>query len=794
MGNLSNLYISRSFQSLIHLGSDTNATSTLTLLQDGLGNSIGVGVNTSGDVFLSGSLTASLQQGYVWVGDNNGKTKTIATSSLVVNVDTSSLVTTASFNAFTSSTNISIANLNVSSASQQDSINNLNSFTASATGLSTGSLLVTASFDNGTRNLTFTKGNNTTFAVNIPDVSGSTINTGSFATTGSNTFTGTNIFEQQVDIKNASGLLLYSNTNNVSDATGIRNESGSLLLVKIGTANKVDLQNLSLLVSGTFTASLQQGFTYVGDASGKTVLVATASFATTGSNVFVGNQTFTGSLFVSGNINMVNGADLVTHHVRAAGSNGLELQTSAGTIIVAMGQGGGTQAQFVGAVSANSISASTINGLGDPLAFSQSVDTRLDAFEAVSSSYARTNINNTFGGTQNFLNIAVAGTASIAYLESVTGSAKIIGDAFIILNNDTPAQRYAGIIVQDSGSTQTTASFEFDGQTNDWFYGYSDDGGVTQDFGVTLFGPEYNTKGSPTYLTNNRIPKAVGSHHLNDSQISDDGTTVTITNAISASTFTGLGNLTTYSTSVNSRIVSLTSNTGSYATTGSNTLIGDQYISNGALQVATYPQTTKQWFSPTAIEAIGTSSVAIEQYVDGGNYDTFNVTSTLNSGTDFRDTNSSTFVQNTWLNIPTNTGNNPAPQFKRGLSVTGSTNIQQLTVIGNSIFTGSARANVVSLSITSNTASMDLSLGNYFTLTLVNTATTHISASNVQPGQSATLVITTGTNSSASLAPTMLQPSGSAYSASLGSSKLDVLSIVSVANGVPFVVSTKNMV
>ena len=49
----------------------------------------------------------------------------------------------------------------------------------------TASSLITASFDNGTRNLTFTKGNNTTFNVNIPDVSGSTINTGSFVTTSS---------------------------------------------------------------------------------------------------------------------------------------------------------------------------------------------------------------------------------------------------------------------------------------------------------------------------------------------------------------------------------------------------------------------------------------------------------------------------------------------------------------------------------------------------------------------------------------------------------------------------------
>jgi hypothetical protein len=127
------------------------------------------------------------------------------------------------------------------------------------------------------------------------------------------------------------------------------------------------------------------------------------------------------------------------------------------------------------------------------------------------------------------------------------------------------------------------------------------------------------------------------------------------------------------------------------------------------------------------------------------------------------------------------------------LILSSSANVE-LQVIGNSVFTGSAFGNVVSMSITSNTASMDLNLGNYFTLTLADTATTHISASNVQPGVSATLVITTGTNSSASLAPTMLQPSGSAYSATNGSAKKDVLSIVAVASGVPFVVSTKNMV
>ena len=87
-----------------------------------------------------------------------------------------------------------------------------------------------------------------------------------------------------------------------------------------------------------------------------------------------------------------------------------------------------------------------------------------------SSSFAKVAENNVFTGTQTFNNIAVNGTGSFAYIQSVTGSAKIIGDNYIILNNDTPTERYAGIVVQDSGSGSplTTASLEFDGQSNDW--------------------------------------------------------------------------------------------------------------------------------------------------------------------------------------------------------------------------------------------------------------------------------------------------------------------------------------
>ena len=143
------------------------------------------------------------------------------------------------------------------------------------------------------------------------------------------------------------------------------------------------------------------------------------------------------------------------------------------------------------------------------------------------SSYAKTNVDNVFTGTQTFNNIAVNGTGSFAYIQSVTGSAKIIGDAFIVLNADSPTERYAGIKVYDSGSSPiSTGSFQWDSVNNDWFYEYEKD---ATDYAVTLFGPEFSTKGTPTYPTTNSIQKGTGGHHLGDSLLSDDGSTVSMT-------------------------------------------------------------------------------------------------------------------------------------------------------------------------------------------------------------------------------------------------------------------------
>ena len=137
----------------------------------------------------------------------------------------------------------------------------------------------------------------------------------------------------------------------------------------------------------------------------------------------------------------------------------------------------------------------------------------------------------TIGGNKIFNgNISVNGTASFAFIQSVTGSSTSIGTAFILLNEDTPASNFAGIQVVDSGSTFTTASFIYDGLSNNWIFskpGDSPDSGSS----IAIFGPlNTGSLGSEVGLTENRIPKAVTDHghHISDSNISDNGTTISL--------------------------------------------------------------------------------------------------------------------------------------------------------------------------------------------------------------------------------------------------------------------------
>lgn len=131
----------------------------------------------------------------------------------------------------------------------------------------------------------------------------------------------------------------------------------------------------------------------------------------------------------------------------------------------------------------------------------------------------------------------------------------------------------------------------------------------------------------------------------------------------------------------------------------------------------------------------------------------------------------------------------PTPQFT--LDVSGSTRItNNLTV------TGSLRGFVSASTIASTTASIDLSRANFFTLTLVSGSTTHISASNIQPGQTTSIRVTQPNSGTGSVTfnSAFKQPNDYSYIPTNASNAVDILTIVSFDTTSAYVVNVNNLI
>jgi len=122
-------------------------------------------------------------------------------------------------------------------------------------------------------------------------------------------------------------------------------------------------------------------------------------------------------------------------------------------------------------------------------------------------------------------------------------------------------------------------------------------------------------------------------------------------------------------------------------------------------------------------------------------------------------------------------------------TITGS-----LSVSGSMFISGSVYANTTSQSVASNTASLDFTAANFFMVQLGSSVTTHISASNLREGQSVNVLVTTGTNSTASFSTNVRQPSGSFYLPTSGSGKKDILSFVSFDSSNLYLVAVNQMI
>lgn len=153
-------------------------------------------------------------------------------------------------------------------------------------------------------------------------------------------------------------------------------------------------------------------------------------------------------------------------------------------------------------------------------------------------------------------NTITATSASFGYVQTITGSAVIIGQEYIILNTQLPAARFAGLKIFDSGSSNATASIVWDSQRNHIVYQNAT--GSSYSGGGLMSGPRNTgSLGEESYPTLNRILRGQGGDHLYDSNIIDNDVKVSI----------GINTEITGTLTVSSTINGSLTGTASFATT-----------------------------------------------------------------------------------------------------------------------------------------------------------------------------------------------------------------------------------
>ena len=704
-------------------------------------------------------------------------------------------------------------------------------------GATTGSLLETASFDNSTRNMTFTKGNGTTFDVNIPD---STLDSGSFISTASIsdadiTFTKGDSQTFSILVNNVSSSISSSHSEVADEALDIvinaKNTSGAdigkgLAVHATGvTGENVEIKLADASVSGDMPAIGVTAASIANNAVGKVVI----------SGRLEGIDT---SGLVAGASVFVNGAGVLTS-TKPTGSDLIQnigvcgkVNASEGEIIV------------LGSGRSNDI-PNIQNGYGwfgnsDGVGEAQST-----------ASFAKTDINNTFTGTQSFLNIDVTGTGSFGRIESVTGSAKIIGDAFVVVNADTPAVRYAGLQVYDSGSS-ATASFEWDGQEDSWIL--VEEGGKSS---FILTGPT-GSKGSEVNLTNNTLPKGAEHRQLIDSNISDNGSTITLGSTTNVSGPLSASNLDSIEitrlqnsgSEDRTRIDGLAAETGSYAVlSAANTFTGGKQTnsgSNGYFQSKfAAPGSFGQkdfWILDSSTSNGITYPYVHSGFIDfpgfGRQYEDAFITEFYNSGITFdygseiaqtgqiismiANASGSGAARTAQLQISDdavygakgttidmgantiNIGTSNAARYGASGDINIGSTIGATKVKGDihlsvgtnrkTIISGSVSSPLETVTISSNTASFDFNTSPAKTVTLVSGSTTHLDFSNNTTGQAVTILVKqpgTGTGS-IEMNPSVKEPLNNMYTASAASSAEDILTVTTF-DGTIYVVNSLRM-
>jgi len=336
------------------------------------------------------------------------------------------------------------------------------------------------------------------------------------------------------------------------------------------------------------------------------------------------------------------------------------LGTYTGSVDTRLTEIGVVSGSLILSASATSVSVSNLNTFsgsqltqnsalatisGSLISTASNHEQRIAANESVSSSYARTNSTNVFTGNQTITgslfisqNLIVQGSSSI---QNISSSTLNIGTNLITVNTLNPGTRFGGLAVIDSGSSPSiSGSILFDSINDQWIFVHQIVSGAATTSSVFLMGPQtYNSLGSEVYPTTNRVVKSINAEHIGDSNITDDGTTislgsnVTITGSVTVSgTVDGVdvsvlnSNINSFSSSALTRLSALeveTSNlesfTSSINTTIKSKLDADGVISSSAQLTTTFDARYLNTGGDSVVS--GSSQITLSSTTGGGTSD-----------------------------------------------------------------------------------------------------------------------------------------------------------------------------
>jgi cytoskeletal protein CcmA (bactofilin family) len=728
MGSLSNLYISQSYQSLIQLGSNTSASATLIQLQDGLGNNLGVALNTQGDISASGDINASTLR---------IELDTEITGAVDINT-----FFTASTPGYTNSTNPYFTDVVRVVGSYPSNIDypTINDVRVGwiCNGINVTNGIVTAVSGSGTGDVYVT------IAGTFPQIS--------------QPYTFRGRFSVPVRI---TGSVHVSN-----DITA----SGNLYVSGTINSNRVITTTISssqIYSSGSniFGDSISDSQTLVG---GTTI---SGSLTVDGQLIHRGNVEITGSLKVSNDISSstVSGIGNVTAYSASVQS-------------------------FINSVS-SSISG-TINTL------SQSVDSRLDYLEGPFSTSVDQRLDSLefFSSSQETKDLTLA---------SYTGS------------NDTKWSTLTNVTasVLAFTSSQETKNITLGNYTASLINAFTASGkDVTFNGNINVSG-SISAYQLNVLVESSSVIFSSGSNVLgdasNDTQTLNGTVNVVNTLFVSGTEFTPfsqsvdlrLDQLEAFSSSVNLDFVTqneLAAATGSLInsiatklnTSSFEAYTGSQDTKNTTLASVTASllssQTNLNAFSASQItkdSTLATYTASVDsKFVAVGSS-----TASLNSYTQSNDTKWST-LQNVTASLINATGSyatTGSNVFIGSEIISGS-----LLVTGSMIYSGSVRGQVTDIIVSSLTASIDCSKGNFFRLNLGSASAFRLTATNIQPGETIGLRIDkTALNATVVIDSGSIKfPSGLSYTISPDNNIYDVLTFISFDTGSLYAVAAKNFV